>query len=83
MKMDLIIAGTNPLATDMTAATIMGFKPSEIPTFSWANKAGLKPTRLDEIEIRGEQIKNVKRSFVKPTIYTWESIRGVWGVKEI
>ncbi len=25
VKMDLIIAGTNPLATDMVAANVMGF----------------------------------------------------------
>ncbi len=83
VKMDLIIAGTNPLATDMIAANIMGFRPREIPTFTWANKAGLKPTRLDEIEVRGEQLKNVRRSFVKPNIYTWKTVRDVWGVKEI
>ncbi len=83
VKMDLIIAGTNPLATDMIAANIMGFTPGEIPTFSWAIKAGLKPTRLDEIEVRGEQLKNVRRSFVKPNIYTWKTVRGFWGIKEI
>ena len=83
VKMDLIIAGTNPLATDMIAANIMGFRPREIPTFTWANKAGLKPTRLDEIEVRGEQLKNVRRSFVKPNIYSWKSVRDVWGAKEI
>ena len=31
VKMDLIIAGTNPLATDMVSASLMGFEPSEIP----------------------------------------------------
>ena len=38
VKTDLIIAGTNPLATDMVAAKIMGFEPQEIPTFTWARK---------------------------------------------
>ena len=41
--MDLLIAGTNPLATDMTAAYIIGFRPEEISTFVWAWKAGMTP----------------------------------------
>jgi uncharacterized protein (DUF362 family) len=31
MKMGLIIAGTNPLATDMIAASCMGFGPDAFP----------------------------------------------------
>ena len=34
--MNLIIAGTNALATDMVAANVMGFEPHEIDTFKWA-----------------------------------------------
>ena len=83
LKMDLIIAGTNPLATDMVASKVMGFETAEIPTFSWANKAGMEPASMDEIEIRGEKLEDVRRNFVKPTIYTWENIRDVWGAKEI
>lgn len=33
VSMDVIIAGTNPLAADMVAASVMGFEPGEIPTF--------------------------------------------------
>ncbi len=33
VDMNVIVAGTNPLATDMVAAKIMGFEPWEIPTF--------------------------------------------------
>jgi uncharacterized protein (DUF362 family) len=83
VKMDLIIAGTNPLATDMVSASLMGFEPSEIPTFTWANKAGMKPTRLDEIEVRGEKLEAVRRRFARPQILPWPSIRNFWGVKEI
>ena len=82
-KMNVIVAGTNPLATDMVAASLMGFEPREIPTFAWANKAGMKPTSLEEIEIRGEPLERVRRPFVKPQLYAWEAIRSVWGAKEI
>jgi uncharacterized protein (DUF362 family) len=83
VKMGLIIAGTNPLATDLIAASCMDFKPEEIPTFHWANKAGLTPSRLDEIEVRGETPEQVKRPFIRPKIYAWKEIRDVWGVKEV
>jgi len=82
-KMNVIVAGTNPLATDMVAANLMGFEPKEIPTFLWANKAGMKPTSLQEIEIRGEPLDRVRRPFAKPQLYAWNAIRSVWGAKEI
>ncbi len=83
VKMDLIIAGTNPLATDIVAASIMGFEPNEVPTFIWANKAGMKPTKLDEIEVRGEKPDTVRRQFARPQIYPWAAISGFWGAQEI
>ena len=83
VKMDLIIAGTNPLATDMVAANIMGFNTNEIPTLVWAIKSGMRPTDVSEIEIRGERIENVKRKFVKPNVVPWTDINGFWGVQEI
>lgn len=83
VKMDLIIAGTNPLATDMAAASVMGFKTSEIPKFEWASKAGMTPMRLDEIEVRGEKLESVRRKFKRPTLFAWKDLRNVWGAKEI
>jgi uncharacterized protein (DUF362 family) len=83
VPMDVILAGTNPLATDMVAANVMGFDPPEIPTFVWANKAGLRPERLDEIEVRGEPIENVKRKFARPYITPWSIARKFWAVHEI
>jgi uncharacterized protein (DUF362 family) len=76
VKMDLIIAGTNPLATDMVTANIMGFQPEEISTFVWAWKAGMTPVRLDQIEVRGVKVSDVRQSFLKPTIYPWAVISG-------
>jgi uncharacterized protein (DUF362 family) len=83
VKMDLIIAGTNPLATDMVAANIMGFEPLEIPTFEWAMKSGMKPSTLDDIEVRGETIASVQRQFKRPNVVPWNSINKLWGVEEL
>ncbi len=83
LKMDVIVAGTNPLATDMVSASLMGFEPHEVPTFAWANKAGMQPASLAEVEIRGEPLERVRRSFVKPQLFAWNSIRPFWGSKEM
>ena len=71
VQMNLIIAGTNPLATDMVAAGVMGFGPEEIPTFVCANKVGLQPQSLDEIEVRGKSVQDVQRDFERPTLNPW------------
>ena len=83
VPMDVIIAGTNPLATDMVAANLMGFEPDEIPTYVWANKAGMLPGSLDDIEVRGERISRVRRRFKRPNMYSWNDIRYRWGLEEI
>jgi len=72
VPMETIIAGTNPLATDMVAASLMGFEPDEISTFRWAHKAGLRPLRLEEIETRGEPLDRVRRAFVRPVLVPWD-----------
>ncbi|HEY9142017.1 MAG TPA: DUF362 domain-containing protein [Bryobacteraceae bacterium] len=83
VPMEVIVAGTNPLATDMVAANLMGFDPPEIPTFTWANKAGLRPERLEEIEVRGEPVEKVRRRFKRPLIQPWNTVRNFWATREI
>ena len=75
VKMDLIIAGTNPLATDMVGAWVMGFAPEEISTFVWAWKAGMGPTSIDDIEVRGERLADVRKTFLRPTVIPWAAMR--------
>ncbi len=83
VKMDLIIAGTNALAADMVAAAIMGIEPQEVPTFAVAHQSGLKPASLDEIEIRGEKIPDVARTFARATVVPWHTIKDWFGAKEV
>jgi uncharacterized protein (DUF362 family) len=80
VKMDVIVAGTNPLATDMVAAHIMGFEPDEISTFTWAQKAGMTPTQLEDIEIRADG-PVVRQAFARPNILTWAGIRDSFGAR--
>jgi uncharacterized protein (DUF362 family) len=82
VKMDVIIAGTNPLATDMVAADLMGFVPHEVPTFAWAQKAGMTPGKLSDIEIRTTETV-VRQAFTKPNVVPWESLRESYGARMI
>jgi uncharacterized protein (DUF362 family) len=83
VPMNVIIAGTNPLATDMAAASAMGFEPGEIPTFVWANKVGMRPERLEDIEIRGAILDSVRRKFAPPTVNAWNDVRNFWATEEL
>jgi uncharacterized protein (DUF362 family) len=74
VKMDVIVAGTNPLATDMVAAHIMGFEPGDIPTFAWAYQVGMTPTKLEDIEVRCDG-PVVRQAFAKPDVIPWAAIR--------
>lgn len=79
VKMNLIIASTNALAADMVAASTMGFDTSEIDTFRWAWKAGMKPASMGDIEIVGEEIADVRRGFLKPNVVPYTDIQEYWG----
>jgi uncharacterized protein (DUF362 family) len=83
VDMGLIVAGTSPLATDMVGATLMGFEFSDIPFLRLAHETGMHPNQMEDIEVRGLNIAECKRQFVKPTISKWTDINKWWGVKEI
>jgi uncharacterized protein (DUF362 family) len=83
VDMELIIAGTNPLAADMIAARLMGFDSEEVPYISLARQARMGPESLNEIEVRGEKIENVQRKFQRPNVVPWQTISPFWGNKEI
>jgi uncharacterized protein (DUF362 family) len=63
VKMDLIIAGKDVVATDATAARVMGFDPMEISHIRTAYKKGLG--NIDSIEIVGSKLEEVRREFKK------------------
>jgi uncharacterized protein (DUF362 family) len=83
INMGLIIAGTSPLATDMVGAAIMGFELNEIPAISLAHMAGMEPNNLDDIEIHGLTIDQIRHKFVRPSVSRWTDINKFWGVKEL
>jgi len=83
VDMNLIVAGTSPLAADMVATALMGMSPDDVPTFTTAHRAGMQPRTLDEIEIRGLKIDQARRDFARPNLISWNSISHFYGAKEL
>ena len=83
VKTNLIIAGTNPLATDMVGAKIMGFHKNEVATLALAIRARMKPYSLDAVEIRGEGLEGVQMAFKRPELVPWGEINSWYGAREI
>ncbi len=69
VAMNLFIAGDNVVAADTVGASIMGFDPLDVPAIRVAGHAGLGPTDLSQIDVRGETIANVARKFKAP--FNW------------
>lgn len=62
VKMDLIIAGTDPVATDAACTRIMGMDPTQIKHIRRAAEKGIGKL---EAEVIGEKIEAVTRPFKK------------------
>ncbi len=66
---NVIVAGADPVAVDSVCSEIMGFDPMlEVATVRGATLAGLGEGRPERIEVRGEAIEKVRRSFRRGTI---------------
>ena len=61
VKMDLIIAGKDAVATDATGARVMGLDPQEISHIRRAGEKGIG--NIDNIEIVGSKLEDVRKVF--------------------
>jgi len=61
--MGLIIAGENPVAVDSVAMRIMGLDPKDSPAVHLAYLQGLGPMDLEDIEVLGTPIEEVRSPF--------------------
>ena len=62
----LLIGSQNPLALDVVATEIMGLNREQNPVLMEAERRGLKPTRIEEVEIVGANLVDVKVPDFKP-----------------
>jgi uncharacterized protein (DUF362 family) len=63
VEMNLVIAGTDPVAVDAVGAAVMGIPPTNVTHLLLAEKKGLGTCNLEEITVLGEPIEKVKRKF--------------------
>jgi uncharacterized protein (DUF362 family) len=63
VPMNLVIAGTDPVATDAVGAAVMDIAPEDVKHLLLAEKKGLGTCQLANITILGEPIEVVKRKF--------------------
>jgi uncharacterized protein (DUF362 family) len=63
VKMNLVIAGTDPVATDAVGAAVMGISPTDVRHLVLAEKQGLGTCDLEEITLLEEPIEKVSRKF--------------------
>jgi len=63
IEMNLVIAGTDPVAVDAIGAAVMGISPTDVRHLLLAEKKGLGTCNLEEITVLGEPIEKVKRNF--------------------
>jgi uncharacterized protein (DUF362 family)/Pyruvate/2-oxoacid:ferredoxin oxidoreductase delta subunit len=65
-----ILAGTDSLACDVTAAALVGFDPLAVSTTRAAVRMGLTSGRLADVELVGDPLSELKVSSFKPAS-TW------------
>lgn len=61
VRMDLVVAGRDVVAVDVTCCRIMGFDPSKVKHVVWAHQRGLG--EVYDVEVVGEKVENVMRRF--------------------
>lgn len=66
VDMNLIIAGTDPVAVDAVACHTMGIDPFEVPAIRIAYHEGVGVADINKIELRGAKIEKVRKYFKRP-----------------
>jgi uncharacterized protein (DUF362 family) len=59
IRLDTLIAGRNPVATDTVGLAMSGYRADEHAITQLCAEHGLGPCRLDEIDVIGERIEDV------------------------
>ena len=63
VEMNLVIAGTDPVAVDAVGAAVMTISPENVKHLRLAEESGLGTCHLERIQIVGEPVEKVQRKF--------------------
>jgi uncharacterized protein (DUF362 family) len=69
VKMDLVIAGVDPVMVDAVGASVMGVSPINVKHLRHAVEKGLGTLDLSQIEVVGESIERVRKKFRRSPIF--------------
>ena len=64
VQMNLIIAGTDPVAVDSTGCRVMGINPHEVKHIRRAHEKGMGS--IDDVDVVGDRLEDVTRVFKRP-----------------
>ena len=64
---NVLISGMKAVAVDSVAASVMGFKPADLPYLAMGEKRGFGSWDPDEIWTRGNEIEEARKEFKKPS----------------
>jgi uncharacterized protein (DUF362 family) len=67
IKVDVILAGRDIVATDSVAAAVMGFDPQAVPAIVLTARRGLGEMDLARIVVKGKSIAEVRKPFKPAT----------------
>jgi uncharacterized protein (DUF362 family) len=70
VAMGLILAGSDPVATDCVTTAVMGFNPMNYGQYRMGGEHGLGVNDLSKIEVAGKSIKEVQEKLVAP-MHSW------------
>jgi uncharacterized protein (DUF362 family) len=65
VRNNLVLAGRDPVATDLVAARLMGFNPDDMEFADLAAQRGEGPGRYEKIKVKGGKVEELARRFKK------------------
>lgn len=68
VRLDIVVAGQNPLAVDMVCLAAMRLPGSQVPHLQYASSLGLGPTQRSDIEMRGDNFVPTHTFLTPPTL---------------
>ncbi len=76
-KVGAVIASTSPYHLDVVATSIIGLKPTKVPTVQRCVERGLCKGNLDDIKLKGDRIEEfILNDFVIPEIRSLDLLEG-------
>jgi len=77
-RIGLVLAGRNAVAVDAVAASVIGIRPMDIETIRLAAGRGVGPADLNDIEIAGEKLEDVRIDDFRHSVISGTGFRSAW-----